>query len=345
MKYRYSPDEFMKGLYANRAKPFDNIGDKTAALAAGEKIRAELAEIFALNKIPDKVSPLSVQTVSPECDCGSYYRKKIAVKICRNLEMTAFVLRPKKLSGKTAGVVALCGHGYGARQIVGVSKRGRKRIVPILDNYQKLFAVEIAKRGAVVVVPELFGFGEARLEKDMSKPFYASSCHTLSSHLLPYGLTTASLRIFQTLCCADLLVLDENVDPARLGVAGISGGGLTALYSACLDPRFSTVAISGYVNTFKDSILSVWHCPDNYFPDVMNVGEIYDFAAALAPRRLLVECGKRDRIFPIEGSKTAIENIEKIYSLCGARERFTADIHDGAHRISGRYLFDFFTEG
>ena len=63
----------------------------------------------------------------------------------------------------------------------------------------------------------------------MIKPFYISSCDELSHHLLPYGLTTASVRIAQAIACADILINEKNISSENLGVMGISGGGLISL--------------------------------------------------------------------------------------------------------------------
>ena len=255
-----------------------------------------------------------------------------------------YVLTPKNIKKPAPGVVALCGHGYGVRQILNISKRGKKKKLNYIDNYQKNFAVELAKRGCVVIAPELFGFGEARLQKDLIKPFYISSCDELSHHLLPHGLTVASMRVYQALVCADILSGFDNVNKNKISCMGISGGGLTALYASVIDERFSKTVISGYVNTFKGSILSRWHCPDNYIPGILGIGEICDFASAIAPRELLIESGRKDKLFPIESSIKAHEKIKKIYSLAEAEDKLHTDIFNGRHSVSGIKSFDFLSK-
>ena len=136
----------------------------------------------------------------------------------------------------------------------------------------------------------------------------------------------------------------ENVNKEKISCMGISGGGLTALYASVIEEKFKKVVISGYVNTFRDSILSRWHCPDNYIPSAMEIGEIYDFASALAPRELLIESGIKDKLFPIEASKTAHKKIKKIYSLIGADDKLHIDVFDGKHSVSGRKSFDWLSK-
>lgn len=341
----YSPDEFMNSLYENSySDPFENVSTKEEVLSVCENIRADAKRIFNIDKIPCKNTSFKSIPVGKPLEYKEYTLQKYSVEICKNLNMAYFMLTPKNIVKGAAGVVALCGHGYGVRQILNISKKGNKKLIPYIDNYQKNFAVELAKRGCVVIAPELIGFGEARLKKDLFKPFYISSCDELSHHLLPYGLTTATLRVYQAVVCAKLLSENEMVDNSKISCMGISGGGLTALYASVLDETFRKTVVSGYVNTFRNSILSLWHCPDNYIPDIINTGEIYDFACALAPRELLIESGTKDKLFPIGASKVAHEKIKRIYALTGAENNLHIDVFCGKHSVSGAYSFDFLSK-
>lgn len=344
-KSKYSPDAYMKSIYSDiLAKPYKNAADKESALSVGLSIKSKASSVFNLDNIPGKITEYNIVPQSKALDYADYTLQKYSAEICKNLTMLFYILTPKNIKKPAPGVVALCGHGYGVRQILNISKNGCKKHIRYFDNYQKNFAVELAKRGCVVIAPELFGFGEARLGKDLIKPFYISSCTELSHHLLPYGLTVASMRVFQAVACGKILLSQSNVDADRLGIMGISGGGLTALYASVLEESFKRIVISGYVNTFKDSIFSMYHCPDNYIPGIIEIGEIYDFASALAPRELLIESGSKDKLFPISASKEACENIKKIYSLVGADNMLTIDIFNGKHSVSGAKSFEFLSK-
>lgn len=339
---KYSPDAFMRTLYTETAsEPYKNVSNAESALSAGEKIKEQTKELLGIDRIPCKVTDFELVAEGKPLEYPEYTLQKYSAQICRKLNMLFYILKPKKMTDSASGVVALCGHGYGVRQILNISKRGNKKRFNYFDNYQKNFAAELAKRGCVVIAPELFGFGEARLDKDLTQPFYISSCDELSHHLLPYGLTVASMRVYQALVCAEILLKHERIDESRLSCMGISGGGLTALYASVIDERFKKIVISGYVNTFRDSILSLWHCPDNYIPHILEIGEIYDFASALAPRELLIESGEKDKLFPIEASRKAHDKIRKIYALAGAADKLHIDVFNGKHSVSGAKSFDF----
>lgn len=337
-KYDFSPDLYFRELYKNRPFPFENKNaDEIKAASADIKRRAK--EIFALDKIPCKESELSFEILTEE-KRKSYVIKTLSVKLCKNLNMLCYLLVPDKPS--EMGVVAVPGHGYGVRQIIRQDKNGKYRRINFLDNYQKNFAEELALRGNTVIAFEPVGFGKARLKKDMKKPFYISSCETVSMHSLMYGFTTASLRIYQAQRCIDIL---KKEGLSRFGIMGISGGGLVALYTSLIDDRIEKTVVSGYVNTFGESVFSRWHCTDNYIPELMTVGDMYDFASALAPKKLLLECGEKDKLFPIDGTLQAIKRVSDVYKKLGVSESFTVDIHPGKHQVSGRMSFDFFSVG
>ena len=76
--------------------------------------------------------------------------------------------------------------------------------------------------------------------------------------------------------------------------------------------------ISGYLNTFRDCIMSVSHCIDNYVPGILNWAEMYDVAGLIAPRPLFAESGQRDDIFPIAASRASFARVKKVYEVFGA---------------------------
>lgn len=334
-EFDFAPDEFFDKLYSGVSSPY-SCATAENVRQISRTIKESLEEKLSLDKIPGKISVLRPVEISCSKFRG-YTFKRMSVDICEGWKMLYYLLVPEKSNGN--GVVAVCGHGYGVRQILRLGKSGKYRKINFLDNYQKNFAVELCKRGNTVIAFEPVAFGEARLKKDSHKPFYISSCETVSAHSLLYGFSCASLRIYQAVRCLDLL---EKLGLDKLGMMGISGGGLVTLYTACIDKRVEGAVVSGYVNTFRDSVLSRWHCYDNYIPGLMEIGEMSDFAASIAPRRLLLECGKKDALFPVEGSEQAIARIEKVYDMLGCRNNFDYDVHKGKHSISGVKSFGFF---
>lgn len=324
----FCPDEYFALLPDSVKSPFEGAGSAGEIFARSEKLKADLRSSLGIDSIPFGIAELKPETVSSEHRNG-YTVETLSTEICKKLKMLCYVLIPDK-PGKS-GIAAFCGHGYGARQIFRQSKRGKYRIINFIDNYQKNFALELVKDGHTVIVPEFVGFGEARLKKDLHIPFYGSSCDTVSHHSLIYGFTAAGLRVYQAMRCVDILT--EKYGCEEIGCMGISGGGLVSLYTACLDERIRRCCVCGYINTFRTSILARWHCPDNYIPGIYAAGDMYDYACCVAPRKLMMQAGNRDKLFTADGSGRAMSEIKRVFTSAGAEENFYPVPFDGKHEV------------
>ncbi len=300
--------------------------------------REKLAELIGLDFF--ERSEISPQTVDRKQYPG-YVREKVVLRSDPYTSIPAYVLIPEKREKPLPAAVAMHGHGYGKDDLVGIWEDGTDRIDPSSRGYQKDFALELVKRGLLVIVPEQSGFGERRTKEDIAKGNEQSSCKMLSLWALMMGTTTIGRRVWDAMRVVDYLFTRDDVDHSRIGMMGISGGGTTTLFTAALDDRVRVVVISGYINTFRSSILAMDHCIDNYVPGILKYGEMYDVAALIAPRPLLIESGSKDPIFPIEAAKYAYERIRRAYALLKAEDRLDADFFEGRHEISGRKSYEF----
>lgn len=268
-----------------------------------------------------------------------YIRERVIFNSAPKVSVVGYLLIPKDIKLPAPGVIALHGHGYGKDDIVGIWEDGTERTIP--DGYQKDFGVSLAKNGFVTFAIEQACFGERREPEDIAKDKYQSSCRKVSFWAMLLGKTVLGMRVWDVMRAIDYLETREEVDRSRIGAMGISGGGMTTLFSSALDERIKAAVVSGYLNTFKDSILSIYHCECNYVPGILRYAEMYDIAGLIAPRALLVESGTKDNIFPIKATEFAVSKVKKVYELLGVLDKFGLDIFEGRHQISGRKAFDF----
>jgi len=94
--------------------------------------------------------------------------------------------------------------------------------------------------------------------------------------------------------------------------------------------------VSGYLNTFRDSVGSLVHCIDNYVPGILTWAEMHDVAGLIAPRPLFVESGEKDAIFPIHASVESFSHVREIYGVFGAADRIEQEVFPGEHSFWGR---------
>lgn len=331
-------DQFLRQLYADKETRYTfQAKSKAEWQSWQEKLRLKTHQALGLDRLqlpPQGLDPQRAESV----DCGTYQRERHALHFAPGLSLPVHLLLPKGRPQKAPAIVACHGHGYGAREILGLTAGGSPRQSD--PGYQKDFALRLAQRGFIVVVPELAGFGEARCESALLQGNHDdNTCHAISTALLMHGMTMAGLRVWQARCSLDFLLQRDDVDPDRVGCMGISGGGLVCSFFAALDERIHAAVISGYANTFKDSILSVHHCVDNYVPGMLNLAEMPDFISLIAPRPLLIEGGKQDPIFPIKASRQAAEAIRRVYRLLDQEDRFQEDFFAGDHQIGGEKAY------
>jgi len=161
---------------------------------------------------------------------------------------------------------------------------------------------------------------------------------------LGYHLLT--LQIWDGIRCVDYLQSRPEVDPQRLGIAGLSFGGTMTTYLAALEPRLKVACISGYLSTVKGDAITMRgkgnFCGAQYMPGLLTIGDIPEVAGLIAPKPLCVEMGEQDQCFVIDDAKAAFAHLDRIYAAAGASDRLIADIFPGGHQWSGRRAFAWF---
>ena len=336
-KYQFDPIPLLDAAAA-KATRFSFVA-RTAAEAKNWQKRARGALIDCLGFLDTPKVPLKPRTIQ-RVDRGGYVRHKIVLRTSAKSELPLYLLVPKKIRGKRAAVLALHGHGYGVKDIVGLWEDGSERKNP--DGYHHDFACELAERGFVVAAPEISCFGERQFRNETFRANGLSgTCHNVATYATMLGKSAAGLRVMDGMRVVDFLVSQKFVDARNIGAMGISGGGMHAFFSAAVDPRIKAAVVSGYFCDWRHSILSIFHCTCNFVPGLLTLGELSDLAGLIAPRPVLVESGIRDEIFPIEHVKRTVAKARLAWKVFDAAENLETDYFEGRHRINGPAAYEF----
>ncbi|HZG57406.1 dienelactone hydrolase family protein [Paenibacillus sp.] len=334
-------DDFLRRLYEETLRRHRDEAERSGPEERRKRLREALKEALGTFERNDAYRAATMERVA----CDGYVRERVELSATPGLTFRAYVLIPDEAERghPLPGVLALHGHGYGSREIVGLRPDGAPDDgEPGIHGH---FAVQLVRRGLVVIAPDVIGFGERRLQADLDeRPDAPNSCFRLATELLMLGKTLTGLRVHEARRALDVLASRGEVDPGRVGAVGFSGGALLANAVAALDDRIRALALSGYPNTFRDSILSVRHCLDNYVPGLLAHAELPEWIGLFAPRPLFLEAGERDPIFPIEGFRKAEEALRAVYESAGALDRLAVDRFPGAHEINGRRMYDWLYE-
>ena len=229
-----------------------------------------------------------------------YRRETVTFTTRPGLRAFGYLLLPDDCPPHSPAVLCLPGHGRGVDSIVGIAPDGSQRPLDRPDEYAQDFALRCVARGYPAFALELPGFGRRRDAQAAAQGPDANSCTRDSMAALMLGETLAGWRVWDAARALDYLQSRaDTLDPARLAVLGISGGGLAALFTAAWDTRVRACLVCAYLNTFRASVLSIDHCVDNYVPGLLRLAEMPDLAALVAPRALFAESGRADPIFPL----------------------------------------------
>ena len=237
------------------------------------------------------------------------------------------LLLPKKQSGPLPLCVCLQGHSKGAHISLG------QPIYPgdeeTIKGGDRDFAVRAVKEGFAALAVEQRAFGKCGGTEN------GPACERPAMTAFLLGRTLIGERIWDVSRVLDavlehfptLVTTDGSV------LTGNSGGGTATYYTACLEHRFDGYMPSCAVCTYRDSIVAMHHCSCNYVPRIAKFFDMGDLAAMIAPKKLVIVCGKDDPIFPLPGVEETFGIIKNLYEAAGVPDNCAMVVGDGGHRF------------
>jgi len=244
-------------------------------------------------------------------------------------DVPAYVCIPKDAKPPYTFMICLQGHSTGMHNSIAVSQEDETKPIEVAGDRD--FAMGCMSRGIAALCIEQRAFGERREQKQ--EQVSPHGCHDAAMQALMLGRTLMGERIYDVDRGIDYLASRGDADMKRIGVMGNSGGGTISLFSAALLPRISFAMPSCYFCTFKDSIMSIYHCADNYVPNLLCYAEMADIMGLFAPKPVVVVAGEKDTIFPIKGVRKAFKDLQRIYRACGAEDRCHLVVGKEGHRF------------
>jgi len=334
------------GLEGRKLDPVAYTVDRYAAaprrlrFQAGSRADAERWQTTLRNKLtellggfPSDRAPLQPTTLETR-SFPRYRREKIVFNSRSDVTVLAYVVKPSQAPNPSPVVICIPGHGRGVDDIVGIDERGQDRTERV--GYQYDFALQVAEAGLTAIAIEPMAFGCRRDPLNARKGLAQKACEPAAGGALLLGETMIGWRVWDVMRTIDYIATRADLNASRVACMGISGGGTATLFAAALDPRIRVAMVSGYLNTFRDSIGSLAHCIDNYVPGILNWAEMYDIAGLIAPRALFVESGERDNIFPIAASVESFGKVRDVYKTFDAIDRIEHEVFPGEHSFWGR---------
>jgi dienelactone hydrolase len=281
----------------------------------------------ALAPWPDRVPPEPEFTEEEGAD--GYRRQRLVFDTEDTMSVPAYLLIPEARRQPGPAVLAVHGHGPGKSRICGLEPG---------DGPGGDYAAELARRGYLVLAPDLRCFGE---RADWNPPDHYG-CDTNLVHQVMGGWNPLTQNLWDLARCLDVLADHPLADPARLGVVGFSYGGTAALFLAALDPRVAAAVVSGYFSSWGESHKVPWNmCGSQVLSGMPARMEHADLAALVAPRPLLVQSGDQDPLFPVATAAAQLARVRRVYERFGAGEALAHDVFAGEHQWNGPGAYPF----
>lgn len=277
---------------------------------------------------------------------GDLIRERVVFNSEQNMSVPCIVLRPKAMKADRCNAAIICSHGHGIfNQMSGKDPVAGVRSTPELEQeisiYNYNYAEQMARAGYLTISPDLRGFGERRDGPDPFPGRDACNVNFIKGAIL--GLYTLTLNIWDMKCCIDYLEERQEVDPNRIGMMGLSGGGTMTAFTAAADSRIKAADIICYVNSWAGfGIERANFCGMQIVPEIYKYFDADEIAGFIAPRPLLVEMAIYDECFYIQDTLKGFEGIKQIYKAAGMEDRLYSDIHPHGHAFGGDKAFWFF---
>ncbi|HWQ52161.1 MAG TPA: acetylxylan esterase [Bryobacteraceae bacterium] len=303
--------------------------ERVAALRTPEEIAARTAAfrrdlLRMMGGLPTEKPPLQLRRTG-RLDRGDYRVEKILYQGQPGVWITANLYVPQNGKPPYPAVLHSTGH----------SQSAKNRSV-----YQKL-SIGLVKHGFVVLTYDPLGQGERGLFFDADLRESKAGATTVEHEMvgtqsLLAGESLARHMIWDGMRGIDLLASLPEVDAARIGATGCSGGGTLTTYIAALDPRVAAAAPACYITGWEDQLQADTGPQDaeQQFPDLLALGYDHgDFVAAFAPKPYLI-CSTEQDFFPLEGARKTFEEARRIYTLLGAPEKIEWTHDPGGHGMT-----------
>lgn len=271
-------------------------------------------------------APVAVEVERGDVEaCDGFDRERIEYRGLEGDRIPAFLFTPRGRA-PLGGVVVFHQHN-------GEFHFGKSEVAGLVGDPFQAFGPALARRGLVVLAPDAITFEDRRGAVQGVEPDYYDWLQHYNA--MSYRLLDGDVLMRKCLDDAQraisVLLQIPGVDAKRVGVAGHSYGGTTALYHAAVDARCRFACISGAVCSFETrrregtGILLFETVPEL----ARQLGH-HDLLSAIGPRPVMVASGTQDKysrdadevVAKVAGDFVAELRVERGHAL--DRERFDA---------------------
>jgi len=322
-----------------------------------QKARGKLLEL--LHYAPPKCDPRP--EVVEKVDKGDYVQEKVYFNTTPDLRVPACVLIPKNARFPAPTIVTLHDHGgfyfWGKEKSVEVEDEH-----PLLTEYKRRYyagnsiASVLARRGYVVIVIDMFYWGERRMLLDDDPADWRERPRSISAEriaafnqragqseqlvgrtIYSAGFTWSGVMFWDDIRTVDYLLTRPEVDKNRIGCVGLSVGGLRSCHLAALDDRIKAAVVVGWMASFPSQLKThIKHTIGftKLVPGLYRYLDYPDVASLAMPNALMVINGRKDGLFELDGVQACFDKLAACYKKAGIPEKLRLLLYDTPHEFN-----------
>ena len=292
------------------AQGFRSRDEARRTMASLLKIAVEAPQVKATERASRTEQGLTISDISWQSADGE--------------NVPAWVIRP---AGKGPFPAVICLHGTGgSRDSETTLQFGNgewRRPTDVKPHMRMLgWARELARRGYLTISITQRGL-DARLPDTNDR----------AKDALVHGKTVMGQIVDEIRQSTSYLLTRPDVDAKRIAISGMSFGGITAFYTWLVDHRILAAApICGGVGSVESLLRQgkpSYHGFYWWVPEMLTKGDQGEFAAAMAPRPLMLWAPLDDIGMPAGGVSEFVKKVAPAYAKGG----FVA------HRLPGEHAF------
>ncbi|MGH9719733.1 MAG: alpha/beta hydrolase family protein, partial [Bryobacteraceae bacterium] len=279
-----------------------------------ESVRAKLLDL--IGGLPNQRGPLNAR-VTGRITNASYTLEKVIFESLPKFFVTANLYRPNE-PGRYPAVLMSAGH-----TTLGKTENHR-------------MSANLAAKGFVVLAYDPAGLGERFQAFDKRVGRTIAGC-CANEHLQAgaqsflIGQSVARYFIWDAMRALDYLLSRPDVDAARVGAAGCSGGGCLTTYIAALDPRVKAAAPACFINSLRLLFAGPYPDSEMSLPGFIEAGlDHADFLELVAPKPWLILATEGDYFTP-PGARLVYEETRRWYRLYDAEDNVRFFVAPGPH--------------
>lgn len=263
-----------------------------------EQVRRELAGLLGL---PPR-EPMRAKVSAGRTE-GDLSIENVIYLLAERCYVPGIVVRPAQAAGRLPALVVPPGFGGSAKTLD--------------EGMYKPFVHQMARRGYVVLFFDDPSFGD---RKAPLAAWYAAASAA--------GMQGMGVQVFDTLRGFDYLLTRADVDPGRIGVAGLCQGSEQTWLAGALEERFKVVVPVCGTTTYADWARMPGYqgvdlsSADPYVRNVLRHTDWPEIAACIAPRPIHIASNSGDNWWPEAGYGKVVARLQKIYQKSGAAGSF-----------------------